>query len=156
MQLATRQWLVLQLTSSRSILGLTGFSQGIIVVLLSPTGGVMADRLSRRSIVIFGRGAFFIIAAVMATLVLTDSVRVPHVMIAAALAGAVLAFVQSATQSYVYDLVGPERLGNAVALNATSTSLATLVGPSIGGLLIASAGIASAYLLSSGGSRTVI
>ncbi len=151
MQVATRQWLVLELTSSRSILGLTGFLQGIMVLCLSPAGGVMADRLSKRNILIVGRGALFVISVVMTILVLSDYVQIPHLLAAALVAGAVLAFVQPATQSYVYDLVGRDRLGNAVALNATATSLATLVGPSIGGVMIVTAGIGSAYLLSSGG-----
>lgn len=140
------QWLMLDLTDSRSLLGAVGALQGLVVVLLSPLGGVLADRLPRRNILIVARALFALVSLAMAALVVTDSVRIWHVLTGVMLGGAILAFSQAATQTYVFDLVGRERVTNAIALNALGTGLFQIIGPSIGGALLGSIGPEGTYL----------
>jgi MFS family permease len=139
------QWLMLTLTDSRTLLGAIAAVQGGVVFLLSPVAGVMADRLARRNLLVWGRLGFTMVMVVMGLLVVTDAVRWWHLLLASGISSIFLALSQPATQTYVYDLVGRERLTNAIALNSMATGVFLIAGPSMGGALVATIGPQGTY-----------
>ncbi|MBI4300066.1 MAG: MFS transporter [Chloroflexi bacterium] len=151
MQLVARQWLLLQLTPSRTLLGMIGFAQGIAVLLLSLLAGAMTDRVARRNLLMAGQAGQMGVALIMGVLIVTGVVQIWHIIAASIVIGIFLAFTQPATQTFVFDLVGKERLMNALAVNSSATGLAQMAGPALAGLLIATVGIAGTYWVSSGG-----
>jgi MFS family permease len=145
------QWLMLSLTDSRSLLGALGAIQGAVILFLSPFGGVMADRLPRRNILIAARATFAVLMTTLGLLVITDAIEIWHLLLSVAASGLIMAFSQAATQSYVFDLVGKERLMNALALNSIGTGIFQMAGPSIGGPILDVVGPEGTYLLGASG-----
>ena len=133
-------WLVYRLTGSSLLLGTVAFAGQIPVFLLSPLGGMVADRFNRRKVVIATQVAFMIFAFILAMLTLTKRVTVTEVIILAALMGGVNAFDIPARQSFLVEMVGREDLMNAIALNSTIFNGARIIGPAIAGILVASIG----------------
>lgn len=145
------QWLLKELTDSRAILGLMGGIHAVIVIVLSPYGGVIADRTARRDLLVAGRVGLAAVAIVMGIVVAVGAAKVWIVLVAVGFEAAFLALSQPATQSYVYDLVGPRRLPTAVALIAMVTGVLQVAGPSVGGPLIALVGTQATYLIGGAG-----
>jgi predicted MFS family arabinose efflux permease len=140
------QWLVLDLTDSKTLLGVVALAQGLTILFLSPWGGVVAERSSRRNLLIVGRLGLVATTAVMAGLILLGVAQVWHVVVSVVAAGAFLAFTQPATQTFLHDIVGSKQIAAAVALNASITSICMMAGPAIAGALLAAVGIAMTYL----------
>ncbi len=136
MQSMAQSWLVYQLTGSAVLLGSIGFSGQIPVFLLAPIGGSVADRYSRRHIVIATQTSAMLLALVLAALTLTGRVQVWHVFVLAALLGVVNAFDIPARQAFVVEMVGREDLVNAIALNSSMFNGARMIGPAVAGLLV--------------------
>ncbi|MYA52662.1 MAG: MFS transporter [Dehalococcoidia bacterium] len=145
------QWLLKELTDSRAILGLMGGIHAVIVIVLSPYGGVIADRTARRDLLVAGRVGLATVAIVMGLVVARGAAKGWIVLVAVGFEAAFLALSQPATQSYVYDLVGPRRLPTAVALIAMVTGVLQVAGPSVGGPLIALVGTQATYLIGGAG-----
>lgn len=145
------QWLMLTLTDSRSMLGALSAVQGVVVIGLSPVGGVVCDRLNRRDILIVVRVGFALLMGAMGVLVATGNVQVWHLFLSVGLAGLLLAFSQAATQTYIRDIVGTSRLTNAIALNAMATGIFQVAGPALGGTILAAIGSQGTYLVGAGG-----
>ena len=145
------QWLLTELTESRTVIGLMGGIHAVVVIALSPYGGVIADRTARRDLLIFGRVGLGAVAIAMAVIVLLGLAQVWIVLVAVGFEAAFLALSQPATQSYVYDLVGPRRLATAVALIAMVTGVLQFAGPATGGILIGAVGVQATYLIGAGG-----
>ena len=141
------QWLLVDLTDSRTILGLMGGIHAVVVIVLSPAGGVIADRTSRRDLLIVGRVGLAVVAVGMAVIVALGAAKVWIVLVAVGLEAAFLALSQPATQSYVFDLVGPRRLPTAIALIGMSTGVLSFAGPSLGGPLLAFVGAQATYFI---------
>jgi predicted MFS family arabinose efflux permease len=151
MQLLAMQWLVLSLTGTRTLLGLVAMVQGIAVLLASPLGGVLAERSARRNLLMSGRAGLVLVTVGMGILVITDLAQVWHVIMAALGIGLLLAITQPATQTFLYDIVGKDNLMRAIALNASATSTFNMVGPALGGTLIAVVGVSGAYFAGGSG-----
>jgi MFS family permease len=147
MQSVGQAWLVLELTRSPFQLGLVNALQFIPVLLLSPVGGAVSDRLRKRHIILATQAAMMVQAFVLAALVGSGRVRYWHVAVLAAVYGLGRALDIPARQAYVTDLVGRADLANAVALNSVVFNGARIVGPAVAGLLIARFGVAPAFLL---------
>jgi MFS family permease len=147
MQRVAQDWLVLQLTGSASALGLTVALQFLPFVLFGPWGGIAADRYSKRRLLTITQSTMGTLALMLGVLVVTGAVQAWHVYILAFLLGTVTAFDNPARQTFVSEIVGPERLPNAVALNSASFNLARLAGPAIAGVLIAAVGTGPVFLL---------
>ena len=147
MQTVAQAWLVYRLTGSSLLLGTVGFTGQIPVFLLAPIGGIAADRLDRRRIVIATQAASMVLAGVLAVITLTGSVRVWHVMALSALLGAVNAFDIPARQAFLVEMVGKDDLMNAIALNSSMFNGARVVGPGVAGLLVAGLGEGWCFLL---------
>ena len=147
MQTTAQAWLVLELTRSAWLLGVVGALQFLPVMFLSLFGGVLADRLPKRKVLLFTQSSAMLQASILWVLVATGQVQVWHVLVLAALLGLTNAFDMPTRQAFVVEMVGREDLPNAVALNSSIFNMARIVGPGLGGLLIAWLGIAPLFLL---------
>lgn len=140
MQSVAQQWLVYKLTGSAALLGVVGFLGQIPMLLLTPLGGVLADRYPKRSIVVATQFSFMLLAFAFALLTLTNNIRVWHILSLAFLFGIVNAADVPARQSLVPELVPRDVLVNTIALNSAMFNLARIIGPAVAGILVAAIG----------------
>ncbi len=133
-------WLIYRLTGSSLKLGTVGFCSQIPVFIFAPLGGIVADRYNRHRIIIATQATSMVLAGILATLTLTHRVQVWHVFLLAALMGVVNAFDIPARQAFLSDMVGRDKLMNAIALNSSMFNGARIVGPAVAGILVASIG----------------
>ncbi len=148
MQSIAMSWLVYRLTGSVMLLGATGFISQIPAFLLAPLAGALADRGNRLRKLIVIQSLAMVQAFILALLVLSGVVRVWHIMLLGGLLGCVSAFDIPTRQSFVIDMIEDrEDLGNAIALNSLLVNGATLLGPSIAGVVIAVMGEGLCFLL---------
>jgi MFS family permease len=134
-QTTAQGFLVFELTGSSAYLGYVVFAAGLPAWLFTLLGGVVADRLPRRWLLVGTQAAMMIPAFVLAALTFLGAVQPWHILILAFAVGVVTAFDAPARQSFVVELVGHEDLTNAIALNATIFHSATTLGPAAAGLL---------------------
>ncbi|MEH2461518.1 MFS transporter [Nostoc sp.] len=145
-QLATI-WLVYDLTKSPLMLGLVGFSSQIPSFFLAPFGGVFVDRFSRYRTLIGTQVLAMIQSLTLAVLALTGVIQVWHIIALSLFQGFINALDAPARQAFVPELVEHrEDLANAIAINSTMINGARLIGPAIGGLLIARVGTGYCFL----------
>jgi MFS family permease len=137
MQIIAQGWVVYQLGHSEVTLGLVAFASAIPTLAISPWGGVVVDRVSRRSLLLLTQSSAMLLAFVMAALTFTGAIREWHVIALAALLGVVNAFDAPARQAFVPEMVGKEDLPNAIALNSMMFNSARVLGPALAGLLLA-------------------
>ena len=147
MQSIGQAWLVLQLTHSAWLLGVVGALQFLPVMLLSLFGGVLADRLPKRRVLIFTQSFAMLQAAVLWILVASGHIQIWEVLVLASLLGLTNSVDMPTRQAFVVEMVGREDLPNAIALNSSVFNMARVVGPGLGGLIIAFLGIAPLFLL---------
>ncbi len=140
MQNVAQSWLVYRLTGSSALLGMVGFAGQVPVFLISPLGGLIADRHSRQRTVIATQTSAMVLAFVFAALTLTGSIRVWQIFVLAALLGIVNAFDIPARQAFLVEMVGRDDLINAIALNSSMFNGARIIGPAIAGILVAAIG----------------
>jgi len=140
MQSVAQSWLVYRLTGSSLLLGSVGFASQFPVFVVAPLGGIIADRRHRQKVVIGTQTASMILAFILAGLTLTNTVRVWHIFVLAALLGVVNAFDIPGRQAFLVDMVGKEDLMNAIALNSSMFNGARIIGPAIAGVLVAKIG----------------
>lgn len=140
-------WLTLEMTNSTFYVGLVNAIPAFVVMALSAFGGVAADRFGRRGIVLSGRLVVAAVSMLAAYLVAADLVRVWHLLLLGLILGGGLAFSNPASQTIVMDLVGRERMISATSLNTTLSNLGTMIGPAIGGVLVAVYGHSSVFIL---------
>jgi MFS family permease len=146
MQTVALGWLVLSVTGSGSQLGLVTALQFLPLTLLGPWGGVMTDRMDKRKLLIWTQTAFGSLAGILSVLVYLNAAPTGIIYLFALGLGFVRIFDNPARQTFVSEMVPGSELKNAVSLNATVNNLARAVGPSIGGILIATIGIATCFL----------
>jgi MFS family permease len=149
MQTTAQAWLVLTLTHSSIYLGLIVALQTLPVLLLGAYGGVVADRVDKRKLMIVLQSMMGLQALVMGILVVTGLVRIWEVGLLAVILGLNNTFENPARQAFVLEMVGPRDLRNAVSLNSVLVNVARSVGPAVAGLLIASVGDGICFLLNS-------
>lgn len=130
-------WLVLDLTGSSAALGVIVIAQYMPVMFLSLFAGVVMDRVRTRELMIIVQGIIGVQAAVLAVLVVTGQVQYWQVVLLAMIQGFATAFDLPTRSSIVSELVGPAQVGNGIAVNSSLNSAARIVGPGIGGLMIA-------------------
>jgi MFS family permease len=147
MQTIGQSWLVLELTHSAWWLGLVGALQFLPVMFFALFGGVLADRLPKRTVLIFTQSSAMTQAFILWILVATGAVRIWHVLLLALLLGITNALDMPTRQAFVVEMVGRADLPNAIALNSSLFNMARIIGPGIGGLLIAWLGVAPLFLL---------
>jgi MFS family permease len=147
MQNVALGWLVLQLTNSPFWLGLVGFAQQIPALAFSLLGGVMADRASRRRLLLITQSTMMLLAVALAVLASLEWITVEQIVVIALLSGTTMALNAPAYQAAVRDLVEPEDTLNAIALNSIQFNLSRVVGPSVAGFVIAGIGVAACFYL---------
>jgi MFS family permease len=142
MQSVAQSWLVYRLTGSALLLGSVGFASQIPVFLFAPLGGITADRVNRRHIVIATQISAMLLAFVLAALTLSHAIdhRVWLIFVLAGLLGVVNAFDIPGRQSFLVEMVGREDLMNAIALNSSMFNGARVIGPAIAGMLLVKIG----------------
>lgn len=134
MQEVAQNWLVLQITNSPFLLGLDAFLGDIPIFLFSLVGGVFADRMDRRRLLMISQVIQMTSALTLAVLIATHSVRIWHILVSSFVVGTAQAFGGPAYSALVPSLVEKEDLPNAIALNSIQFNLARVIGPVLGGL----------------------
>lgn len=147
MQKVAQSWLVLTLagTSSAFYLGLDSFLGEAPILLLTLVGGVVADRMDRRHVLIGSQVVQMSTALTLAALVYTDQVRIWHVLTLSVITGIAQAFGGPAHHSLMPSLVPKEHLPNAIAFNAIQFNVARVIGPLISGAALAAFGMAACF-----------
>jgi MFS family permease len=134
-------WLVYRLTGSELLLGLVGFCGQIPALVLTPFAGALVDRVDRRQVLLVAQWLSAAQSAVLAVLTLTGRITITDLIVLQLIQGAVNAFEMPARQSFVVEMVEDRRdLSNAIALNSMMVNGSRVLGPSVGGLLIATVG----------------
>jgi len=151
-----QSWLVYDLTESPLYLGLVGLSTAVPTIAFTLFGGILADRIDRRRLLILTQAASGIAIFILATLTATGLVQVWHILALAAIMGAIQAFDLPTRQAMVPDLVERKDLMNAIALTSTIWQASRIVGPAVAGLLIGLAGLAACFYLTSFGYLVMI
>jgi predicted MFS family arabinose efflux permease len=149
MQEVAQNWLVLSLTNSPFLLGLDQFLGDIPIFLFSLVGGVLADRIDRRYILIGSQVVQMLSAATLAVLVWTGYVRIWHILTLSFVVGTAQSFGGPAYSALVPSLVEKEDVPNAIALNSIQFNLARVIGPVVGGLAMKYAGAGWCFGLNS-------
>lgn len=140
MQSVAQAWLVYSLTHSPLLLGLTAFCSQVTVFFLAPFGGMVADRVDRRRLLLFTQSASMVQAALLAGLTLAGVVQVWEIVLLAFGLGFINAFDVPTRQAMILDMVSRDDLRHAIALNSMMFNLARVIGPSLAGGLIAIVG----------------
>jgi len=134
-------WLVYRLTSSALLLGVVGFAGQIPSFLLAPFAGVLVDRWNRHRLLVVTQVLALLQSLAMALLTLTGRIRMSHIIMLSIFQGLINAFDMPARQAFVVEMVDTrDDLANAIALNSSMVNAARLLGPSIGGVVIAAVG----------------
>jgi MFS family permease len=147
MQNVAQSWLVWHLTGSALLLGVVSFFDSIPRLLLGALGGAITDRFDRRRLLILTQVLGMIQAFIYWLAVYFDFIRYWHILVLACILGVVNTLNQTARQSLVNSLVPREDLSNAIALHASVFNLSRVLGPSVGGLVIATVGIAGCFFV---------
>ena len=147
MQNVAQSWLVYSLTGSGAALGLTVALQSLPMLFLGPYGGVVADRVDKRRLVIALQGVMGLLALVLGLLTITHVVQVWQVLALAFVLGLIRVFEIPARQSFLLEMVGREDLRNAVSLNSVIPNAARAIGPALAGVIIAVTGVGVCFLL---------
>ncbi len=137
MQNTAQGYLVYELTKSPAYLGYVGFVSGLPAWIFTLYGGVIADRISRRTLLLITQSSMMALAFILAGLVFTGAVQPWHIVLLAGLLGIANAFDAPARQAFVVELVDRQDMVNAIALNSTMFNAATVVGPSVAGITYA-------------------
>lgn len=143
---AANLYQVYQLTGSTAQVGLVGLAQAVALLVLSPIGGIYADRLDRRRLLQATQGIALVVSAGLAAITLAGAATVWTVVVSSLLATAAATFDQPARQALIPAMVPRERLVEAFALLNPSRELAVLVGPAFAGVLIAVGGPGAVYV----------
>jgi MFS family permease len=131
-------WLIYRLTGSALLLGVVGFAGQIPSFILAPFAGVLVDRWDRHKVLVWTQVLAMVQSAALAVLDLTGTIQVSHVIWLAVFQGLINAFDMPARQAFVVEMVTDRKdLPNAIALNSSLVNGSRLIGPSIGGVIIA-------------------
>jgi MFS family permease len=145
MQTVAQSFLVLDLTHSGTILGLTTAARFVPILVFGPAGGLFADRWDKRRILYVTQTLSGVVAGVFALLTGMHVIRIWSVVLLALVLGFVNVFDNPARQSFITEMVPPEDLANAVTLNSVSINLARVFGAALGGILVAALGLALCF-----------
>ena len=156
MQNMAERWLVYQLTASPFKLGVVSFASGVPVLLFSLWGGVAADRMPKRRLLIVTQTFMMLLALTLTVDVLLGTVQWWHVGILAFLLGMANAFDAPARQAFVVEMVGKRELMNAIALNSAMFNSARIIGPALAGITLAAFGAAWCFALNAASFLAVI
>ena len=147
MQNVALAWLVIDLTSSPVAVGALAFCRFLPFTVLGLVAGVVTDRVDVRRLVLGTQVTQMAISAVLAALAFSGTATLPLVYVLALLGGIALVFDAPGRQALTFQLVGPAELPNAVALNSSLFNASRILGPALGGVVIAALGVGACFLL---------
>src|SRR5215471_10844815 len=147
MQNVAQGWLVLQLTNSPFWLGVVGFASTIPILLFALIGGVIADHVNKRKLLIVTQSAMMVFAFAMAVLAYLNIITVRDVALLAAGTGIAMSLNTPTYQALVPRLIPREDLINAIALNSAQFNMSRVLGPTLGGFAMAAVGVAGNFFL---------
>jgi predicted MFS family arabinose efflux permease len=142
-----QSWLIYDLTKDPFYLGLDLFLGQLPIILFSLVGGVFADRMDRRKVLLYSQYIQMVCAFVLSALFFSHAVKIWHILTLSFLVGLGQSFGGPAYSALLPTLVGAEELSNAIAMNSIQFNLARVLGPSIGGLAYATFGAAWCFTL---------
>jgi len=145
MQLMARGYLAYELTGLASRVGYVAASGAITALLFSMLGGVLADKMDKKFLIQIGQAIAFLLAIIVGMLISFEVITWTHLVIASFVQGVVMPLVMPARQALIPQLVGRERVMNAIALNSVGMSISTVVFPALAGNLIHLIGMAFTY-----------
>ncbi|MFH1621583.1 MAG: MFS transporter [Candidatus Omnitrophota bacterium] len=146
-QAMVQNWLVYDLSKSSFMLGLVGFVTYSPIILLSLFSGVLVDRVNKRYLLVFAQIAFMLFAFALALLTQFNLITVNLILLISLMNGIVLSIDAPARQAMVFELVGKERILNAVALNSIAFHSARMIGPALAGIFVAIISIAGCFYI---------
>jgi len=156
MQSLAQGWLVLKMTDSAFLLSLVQAMGSLPILFLSLIGGVVADRVVKRNLLLVTQTLSLALALGLGVLVSLEVVQVWHVVAAATLLGVVNTFDIPGRQSFIIEMVGKDDLMNGIALNSAVFNGARIVGPAIAGLLVGTVGIAACFYINAASYLAII
>jgi MFS family permease len=156
MQRVAQDWLVLQLTNSGTALGVVTALQFGPSVVLGLWGGVLADRMDKRKLLLVTQTGLATVALLLGLLDVAGVVAYWHVLVLATALGVITSVDTPVRQSFVVEMVGRDELTNAVAINSTIFNIGRIIGPAIAGVLIAVVGTGWAFLANAASSVAVL
>ena len=149
MQNIARGWLVLELTNSPFLVGLESTIAWLPAWIVSLPAGVLADRFSKRKLMIASQSVLAVLAMVLALLTLTGVINIYHILIISGLTGCFVAMNAPVRQSLMPELVGRKDLLNAIALGGAAFNGARVIGPTIAGLALGAIGAGGCFAVNS-------
>jgi MFS family permease len=148
--------LVLQLTHSGFLLGLTTAARYAPILLLSPYAGLLVDRFNKRRVLLITQVGLGGVSLLLGLAVLSGEVRLWQVLVLALVFGTFSAADNPARQAFVSELVGPSLLRNAVTLNSIFVNVARVIGPTIAAIVISAAGLGWCFMIDAASFLAVI
>src|SRR5919202_4945676 len=137
MQMVANGYLAFTLTGSAAALGLAAFAQSLPMLVFSPAGGVLADRIQKRRLLLWIQALQCVISVIIGVLVAIDRIEYWHLLVSAAIQGTSFAVMMPTRQSWIPQLVSRHDLTSALALNNAGMNAGRVLGPSLAGVLIA-------------------
>ena len=150
MQMLARGYLVYDLTGSGALLGVVAAGSAVPMLGLALFGGAIADRVERKLLIQIGQLIVGLLACVVGVSIVTGWVQWYYLLIASLVQGSIWAFMMPARQAIIPQIVGRDKIGNAMALNAAGMSAMTLLAPALAGGLYAITGPANVYFVITG------
>lgn len=141
MQILLRGYLAYDLTRRESALGLVYLGFGLAMLVATPWGGVAADRLAKRAVLVWSQGVLAVVALALGVVVAADALELWMLVVASIVQGLAFGFFGPARVSFTSELVGRDRLGNAITLSLLSLNGTRVLAPSLAGVLIGIAAI---------------
>jgi MFS family permease len=150
MQMVARSWFIYELKSRTSILGLVALAHALPMLGLSLFGGVIADRVRKKTVLIAGQLASTVVALAVALFITLGTITWVHLVVAAFFQGIVMALMMPSRQAIIPELVDESLLMNAISINAATMNFFRLLAPAFAGFLIAMWSIEGVYYIMSG------
>ena len=147
MRSMAQSWLTLELTDSQAWVGLVNGLPAVGVIALTLYGGVIAERYPKKTILAIVRLLLAVLAFAVGYLVAADVIEAWHLLVFALIQGSIVAFGMPAGASILIEIVGRDRLMSANLFSQTLSSVGTMLGPAIGGVLLGFSGVASVYVI---------
>jgi MFS family permease len=156
METTTTAWLLYEITGSPLLLGLWGGTRAAAIVVFGLIGGTLADRVPRRRLLLATQSGFALTSLALFAFVASDTVTPAHIYVASAVTATLGAFDAPARRSLYPTLVPRSQLQNATTLNGSVFRLARLIGPALAGIIIATLGPATSYLVNAVSSAAIL
>lgn len=147
MQTTAQGYLVYEITQSSAYLGFVAAANGLPTLVFTLFGGIVADRISKRKLIIIAQSAMMVLAFILAALTFTGLVQAWHIIVLAFFLGIANSFDAPARQAFIVEMVDREDLANAIALNSSIFNLGVVVGPAIAGIVYAWVGPALCFTI---------